>query len=302
VKTRSSFRLAIVGAVVAIAMFGGSTARAYDIIDAPLVCGATVKASTVLTTDLGPCASHGLVVGKAGITIDLNGHTITGKGEAPQAGILNEGFSSVTVRNGKLKAFGEGIRFSSAPASRIAKLTVTKSGPNGITLSQSPASFIEESAVHDSTNSGIRLIASDGSVVQLNDVSGNGLHGIEATSDGMLIANNTVVENGFTGIYADGTTNKVKTNVVKNNAINGIVLYGSDYVAKGNTANKNGDYGIMSFSPDATVSSNTANWNGLSVDDGEGLGIYADKLTAGGGNVASNNDDPKQCVPQALCA
>jgi hypothetical protein len=45
---------------------------------APVSCGDTIVANTTLHADLVNCSGIGLVIGADGITLDLNGHTITG--------------------------------------------------------------------------------------------------------------------------------------------------------------------------------------------------------------------------------
>jgi hypothetical protein len=51
---------------------------AYAVPARPLACDSVVTADVTLTRDIGPCPADGLVVGASGITIDLNGHTVTG--------------------------------------------------------------------------------------------------------------------------------------------------------------------------------------------------------------------------------
>ena len=44
-------------------------------------CGATVTTDTKLTSDLLNCPDNGIVIGAGDITLDLNGHTVSGDGE-----------------------------------------------------------------------------------------------------------------------------------------------------------------------------------------------------------------------------
>jgi hypothetical protein len=68
-----------------------------------LGCGSVVTRNVTLQTDLGSvssgCMADGLVVGKAGITTDLNGHNILGQGyPAPgSVGIRNTGYARVKI-------------------------------------------------------------------------------------------------------------------------------------------------------------------------------------------------------------
>jgi hypothetical protein len=71
----------------------------------PLSCGDTILVSSTLTTDL-TCTGDGLIIGAAGVTLDLGGHTISGTGTG--VGIRDTGpasFSNVTVRDGTVRGF-----------------------------------------------------------------------------------------------------------------------------------------------------------------------------------------------------
>ena len=71
-------------------------------------CGATVKHNVTLTGDMdcSASASSGIVIGKAGITINLNGHTLTGPNDGSYYGIDNSsGYDKVTVENGTVKNY-----------------------------------------------------------------------------------------------------------------------------------------------------------------------------------------------------
>src|SRR6187397_2115134 len=46
-----------------------------------IACGDTITADTTLDRDLTGCRSNGLVIGADDITLDLNGHTISGNGK-----------------------------------------------------------------------------------------------------------------------------------------------------------------------------------------------------------------------------
>jgi large repetitive protein len=76
-------------------------------------CGAVLSEDTVLEADLLDCPGNGLVIGADGITVDLNGHTISGQiisGEnLSQVGIDNSaGHDDVTIRNGSVEYFARG--------------------------------------------------------------------------------------------------------------------------------------------------------------------------------------------------
>ena len=70
-------------------------------------CGQKITQSIIVNNNLGDCLGHGLIVGADNITIDLNGKTIDGKSIG--AAILNNGFDSVTIKNGRLTDFDFGV-------------------------------------------------------------------------------------------------------------------------------------------------------------------------------------------------
>jgi hypothetical protein len=72
---------------------------------AQVSCGQVVTQSATLDADLVCSGSSGLVIGADGITIDLNGHTISGSLTIGGVGIDLADHDMVTVRNGTLDGF-----------------------------------------------------------------------------------------------------------------------------------------------------------------------------------------------------
>ena len=80
-------------------------------------CGQKITQSIIVNNNLADCLGHGLIVGASGITIDLNGKTIDGKSIG--AAILNNGFDSVTIKNGRLMDFDYGVMLNNGAALNI---------------------------------------------------------------------------------------------------------------------------------------------------------------------------------------
>ena len=113
-------------AAAAVALGSAATASAQ-----PVSCGQVVTHDVTLDADLD-CSqpgSTGLVVGADGITIDLNGHTITGTTQGvgtATIGIDNRGgHDGVTVRNGKILQTNAAVWLSGASDNRLVGLNVT---------------------------------------------------------------------------------------------------------------------------------------------------------------------------------
>jgi hypothetical protein len=90
------------------------------------LCGQTITESVTLAADQ-TSAEDGLVVGADGITIDLGGHTIAGDMGTGDVGIDLNGHSDVTIRNGTVRNFEDGIAYNGTPPAppRVALSRVT---------------------------------------------------------------------------------------------------------------------------------------------------------------------------------
>ena len=100
-------------------------------------CGQVIRTSIKVKNDLADCLWDGLVVGAHDITIDLDGHTIDGKGVA--AGIRNDGYDNVTIKNGKILEFDWGVMLNPGTEKNIVEqLEIQQSQEAGIGLGHVP--------------------------------------------------------------------------------------------------------------------------------------------------------------------
>jgi hypothetical protein len=96
---------------------GGAALAVPSVAAANPACGATVKHNVTLTGDMDCSASgtNGINVGKSAITINLNGHTLTGPGgdTCCTFGIEDSsvGYDKVTLENGTVRDFYGAVRF-----------------------------------------------------------------------------------------------------------------------------------------------------------------------------------------------
>ncbi len=107
-KSLRAFRVSFIGITLMVAGpllfsmgFGSQSARAVQ-------CGDTVTTDITLTANLGPCPGDGLVLNGDQITVNLNGHTISGT--AVGSGILFSGVQQGTIKGpGTITNFVTGI-------------------------------------------------------------------------------------------------------------------------------------------------------------------------------------------------
>ncbi|WP_432825157.1 right-handed parallel beta-helix repeat-containing protein [Dactylosporangium sp. CA-092794] len=84
-------------------------------------CGSTITASITLTADL-TCAGDALIVGAAGITVDLGGYTIIGNGTG--TAVRSSSANDVTVANGGISGFALGFYGFSSKRQTLSGLTI----------------------------------------------------------------------------------------------------------------------------------------------------------------------------------
>ncbi|HXV60170.1 MAG TPA: hypothetical protein VEK15_05715, partial [Vicinamibacteria bacterium] len=73
-------------------------------VQADVQCGDIITRSVKLSADL-TCDGQGLIIGADDVTLDLNGHTITGIGPEGDEylGVSGEGLEHVTIKNGEIR-------------------------------------------------------------------------------------------------------------------------------------------------------------------------------------------------------
>jgi large repetitive protein len=324
-RNRSSFRAVM--ALVALA--AALTAAVGPAGAGPVGCGAVLKSDTTLDSDLVNCPRDGLVIGAAGITIDLNGHTVSGTRRGGSAGLRNHGFHDVIVKNGTVKGFHEGLVLKAAKRNLLTGLTVEENALAGISLNGAHHNRIASNRVYVSFGHGILLRGSHGNRVLGNEASGRGLippsagiglygsrgnriQGNRAINSLIAIAlydshqnalfsNNAAGSNlgrNLTGIAVfNSDKTLIRRNDVSSSRVDGIFvgLGSSGTSIERNIAGqvdglRGADDGIDVNDPSAFIAGNTANGNG-------DLGIEAmQAVQDGGGNRASGNGNPRQCV------
>lgn len=100
-RVRILTSVAVGALVVAMAPLSAASAASA----APIRCGDTITTNVTLTKNL-TCPADGLIVGAEGLTINLNGRSLTGAG----AGVGIAGRVNSTVVNGRIRGFDVGIR------------------------------------------------------------------------------------------------------------------------------------------------------------------------------------------------
>jgi parallel beta-helix repeat protein len=255
----------VVGGVLAL---GAASASAQNV-----SCGDTITKDTKLRGDLFDCPGNGIVIGRGRITLDLGGHLIVGTGVGN--GVDNSGgYNRVTIKNGTIVDFADGVFLDGANRNRVSGLSVFSNDADGVGLTGSNNNSIEDVVAVANNAAGIRLDGqSKGNGVDDNLTTSNMVFGIVAEngSSNNGITDNAAFRNGQFGIYVDANgsqRNEVERNVASRNLQDGIQVGDATALVKRNTANNNGGFGINA--PFGAID--------------------------GGGNKAFGNVEPAQCA------
>jgi parallel beta-helix repeat protein len=230
---------------------------------APVACGALLTESLTLDQDL-ICAGTALKVAADGITVDLNGHSLRGTGSG--FGIDLSGRSDVSVVNGTIKNFADGIEISHADTSSMEGLTVTGNF-NGVYADFSHGLSIHDNVISGNDNVGIVLFfAATSAKVVDNRVSKNGSDGIYlgSANDAGYYRGNRVNDNGGFGFQSHQSTSTLVENTFSGNGLGGVRIiedYVFDYLITGNVADRNIGTGIFVSAGVPDGGSNSAKLN-----------------------------------------
>lgn|SRR5262245_12923998 len=264
-------------AVSALIGVGSSTADSVG-------CGQTLTVDTTLDSDLA-CVGDvtGLIV-EGGVTLNLNGHLITGSGAGTGVAVRAGG----TVEHGTVAGFGTGVLASGKTVkSYVTDLTVSENG-TGVWLFD--AATVANSTVFHNDSNGILVNTGHGSSVVDSRIFQNGADGISAPlfADRATYTGNLIRGNGGNGLFVSQSTSTIIGNVASHNGLAGIRsrddhLFALGYFFAGNVANHNGGPGIAGC------------LYGASFDDCD------PGVVDGGGNMASHNGGPADCL-NVVCA
>jgi large repetitive protein len=309
-------RVGVVLSMTALGLFGAAPAAEARIV----TCGEVITEDTVVSNDLD-CVTAGsaLVIGADDVTLNLNGHTVTAEPDYNvndgTGGILSEGNDGVVIRNGSvdtLAGFGAAILVTGAN-NRIANVSTAGyaalilRGPDNVVARTTIAGF---RAVLE----GDRLVARDSQFEASSYLAGSrqrvvrntfvevtfaGLNNVvrantirRATLDttGSVFARNEVPDSAdVTVVDVAGIENYVAYNTVTGGLGLRVLTGAAGNYLRGNVATAN-DVGITIQEPGNVLQSNVAN-------DNVGLGIDAvPGVVDDGGNTATGNGDPRQCV------
>jgi hypothetical protein len=255
--------------------------------------GRQITEDTTLDADVEYAKGPAFIIAAHGVTLDLNGHRVTGGGSATSPGegpgIVLQGVSRVTVRNGTVQHFGAGVVIKGGADNVIEQLTISDN------LGEVDGDF----------GDGIVIDGSDHNRVQANTIERNGPYSgiaVIGRSQHNHIVENTVADNNMahTGKPSDGRQamgiriegpaadhNHVVGNTVSGSGADGIVVLAT-------CESETGPPACAGSPPNQhnEIIGNTSSRNGAS-GRGDGIRLFAvaDPVAAAHTTITGNQAD-----------
>jgi hypothetical protein len=279
-------------------------------------CGDTITADTKLHSDLVDCPGDGVVVGADGITLDLNGHAIDGATSG--AGVQLSGHTGVTIEDGAIQQFGVGVNLFGSDGNDLNDLVISGNAA-AVFLTESSNNTIRSSMLvgnQSGIDGGGLHAATSGNVIEKNTISTTSSTAINMgrnTSDVTVVRNRIWVAPGALGIDFGRSSGRIARNRIGGGGVGILVeLGGATTITKNRVAGAQID-GISLIAAAARVIANVAVANGddgIDVVDGSATTLARNRTDGngdlgievlsgaidGGGNSASGNGNPLQCV------
>lgn len=259
--------------------------------NAALDCGDEIDHDRKLKSDLS-CGldEDGLIVTADGVDLDLNGHAISGTGDADTDGVLVDDADRATVHGGTIKDFEHGVSAVVADKLTVVDMKIRNSGDQAVRLNQVTDSAIRHNKLLENQASSNVLVfggLSKDVAVMRNRMTNGGI-----TFDGGPA--HKAIRNRITDAQTDAITLATGNLVVRGNTIEGGEGFGvmvedaveesaieANRIADTDSSGIFFDQGVVSTTVDDNTVTGTGN-NGLSISNlGTGIKIR--------GNVANGN-------------
>ena len=187
-------------------------------ISASVSCGEVIKQSVKLTSNLD-CKTDGIIIGADGITVDLNGHTITGPGtETSKVGLMLSDQDDVNIIGpGIIQNFQAGALNTGGQSDTISGVTFTKNQIGSFNTGAAKTTI--EDNLFFSNNIGVASHTSTETELLTNLFKANDLAGATFVNSATnKVAFNTI-QGSVSGLFFDGQSsdNTVNSNNVLDN-------------------------------------------------------------------------------------
>jgi parallel beta-helix repeat protein len=189
-----------------------------DPINASVSCGEVVKQSVKLTSNLD-CKTDGLIIGADGVTVDLNGHTITGPGvSTSKVGLMLSDKDDVNIIGpGIIENFQAGVLNTGGQDDKISGVTFTQNQIGSFNTGSARTAI--EDNLFFSNNIGVASHSSTGNQLVTNLFKSNDLAGVTFVNSATNEVSFNTIQGSVSGLFFDGQSsdNTVNANNILDN-------------------------------------------------------------------------------------
>ena len=182
----------------------------------------TITTSTKLTSDV----TARILIGADGITLNCDGHTISGITTAPATPLMNTGItlikrSGVTIENCNVTNFYIGFQLISSNNTSLFGNTANRNGLDGFLLQSSNNNNLAGNTANKNGANGFVLISSNNDALSANSAGSNSLNGfLLQSSNNDKLQTDTAANNGAYGFaLVSSNNNLVVGNVGSGNGV-----------------------------------------------------------------------------------
>jgi len=221
--------------------------------------------------------TNAITVTAPNVTVDLNGFSITGPGSSSgSAGIAAAGVSDVTVENGTVTGFEQGVYVGFFGIVRNVHADANETG-----IDAGNNTTVKGCTANNSTSTGgWGVYCTAACAISGNTVNGNASIGITCGGNGCVISDNTASANNSYGIACSGSGCLISGNAVYSNKT-GISCGGSGCLVSGNTIENNSTTGILAADATTGYGGNVLYGNGANFVEGTSMGAKNTNLCGG---------------------
>jgi large repetitive protein len=268
---------------------GPASAQAHAI---SITCGATITTDTKLTSDVLNCPENGIVIGADGITLDLNGHTVSGDGPPDAScpdgtfcdvGIDNSaGHKTVTIKRGAVQRFDIGVLDIGGSQSRIQRISTANNSNFGILVGKSTQSRIDHNSSVDDGTSGIVLSNSRRMRIDHNSITGTTGYAVPIFGSSYNRFEHNLLTNDKHGFIVGSSAQNTGSNhnEIRDNRLSSgpsiEIDQSSDNQVRNNSLTDPRDGILLIESRRTQVSGNSVTVAGVGFSDAGGFGIFLD--------------------------
>jgi parallel beta-helix repeat protein len=212
-------------------------------------CGQVITEDVTLTSDLNCSNGDGLIVGASGITINMNGYSISSGNEPgsqdPRTNSGDETGSQDPRTNSGDETGSQDPRTNSGDETGAEARTADYDGSSGILVANADNVAISGLGEISGFSRGVTFLGSSGGALTDVQLANNDIGAVVANSEGTEISRNTLTNNGIAVVSDSSNGGVTAFNQIVANLEEGILILGSsDNVVAANNMYGNGANGI----------------------------------------------------------